>query len=166
MPVRKKTSKKAGVPNSGSKHQLIGISFVFLGAALLIPALWSIFTYGPADYQVVATTTSGHCWENETGIIYGQTAIGPMCPAGELAADPVGCADFPTSARLRIQGATGGQVIELIPDLAGQFSLELPTGTYTIEPQVTRTLHAARQEVLILPGQSHAVYIRYESGIE
>ena len=97
----------------------------------------------------------------------GIAVAGPTCP---VVTDPPqsGCDARPVAdATLLIIDDEGGQVATVTTGDDGRFRLDLPPGTYTVQPQPVDGLMgtAPPVSVTLVSGQSEQVTVSYDTGI-
>lgn len=104
----------------------------------------------------------------DTGGVTGRALAGPTCPVVQDPPDP-SCADRPVAgAVIVVRDARGREVARVTTAADGLFTLELPGGTYTLEPQPVEGLMgtAAPVEVTVEPGEAPVlVDLPYDTGI-
>lgn len=104
----------------------------------------------------------------DTGEVFGRATAGPTCPVVQNPPDPA-CADRPIEgAVIVVRAASGSEVARVTTAADGLFSLELPGGTYILEPQPVEGLMgtAAPVEVTVEPGGAPVlVDVPYDTGI-
>jgi hypothetical protein len=104
----------------------------------------------------------------DTGEVSGRALAGPTCPVVQDPPDPA-CADRPVDgAVIAVRDAAGTEVARVTTASDGLFTLELPGGTYTLEPQPVEGLMgtAAPVEVTVVPGGPPVmVDLAYDTGI-
>ncbi len=117
------------------------------------------------DYRVVvpglaADGAAGHF------AVRGTVLAGPTCPVEHIPPDP-GCADRPVKgAEIIFRDATGAVVADVFSDASGAFSLSLPPGTYTMEPQrVGGLLGTAPEQTIVVGTGGLDLTIHYDTGI-
>jgi hypothetical protein len=99
--------------------------------------------------------------------IEGTVLAGPQCPAHTSPPTP-GCEDQPWSATIVVRSQSGLlEVTRFTSDSNGTFNVELPPGTYRLEPQPGSGGYpfAAPQVVTVQPLQFTQVTIHYDTGI-
>jgi hypothetical protein len=97
--------------------------------------------------------------------ITGQVMIGPTC-GGPVKAGSTECADKPYPTKITVLDQAGQVVTRITTDAEGRFSLPLPPGTYTLQPEMTGRLPmAVEQVVTVVSGQFLTVTITYDSGM-
>lgn len=112
----------------------------------------------PRATQPSATETSA-----PSGI-QGQTLMGPACPGPVRVDTP--CPDTPVQATITILNASTEQVAQIQSDAQGLFTISLPPGTYTLQPEPLNILqHAEPLTVTVVLANYVAVTITYDSGI-
>jgi hypothetical protein len=96
----------------------------------------------------------------------GSVLAGPTCPVERVPPD-VGCADRAVSgAEVIFVDDMEERVADVVSDVDGRFSLVLPPGTYTLEPQpVHGLLGTAPPQVILIADADIAVTLRYDTGI-
>ena len=101
--------------------------------------------------------------ESSSGI-EGIVLIGPACPGPVRTDTP--CPDQPFQAVISVLNS-GEQVVQEIKTAEdGLFRIELPPGTYTLQPQAPNVVtRAADQSVTVEAGQFISVTIVYDSGM-
>ena len=110
-------------------------------------------------FQTFSTPTGG------SGIS-GTVTLGPNCPVANPADST--CADKPYVANLLIINATTNVQVAGVPSAAdGTFHINLPPGTYTVEPAPQPTPLPAGTAVTatVYPGKVTSVSIHYDTGI-
>lgn len=96
--------------------------------------------------------------------IEGQTLMGPTC-AGPVRIDTP-CPDLPVQATIAVLNASTEQVAQVHSDGLGLFTVFLPPGTYTLQPEPLNVLQRAEPlSVTVIAGQMISVTITYDSGI-
>lgn len=92
----------------------------------------------------------------------GLVTIGPTSPVErEGVAD-----DTPYSATLVIKDVSGDRVATVTSGTDGRFAVDLPPGTYLLEPQSPGVLPFAQpQEVIVEPHRFTEIIVPYDSGI-
>jgi hypothetical protein len=108
---------------------------------------------------------------NTGGILPGGTGIqgrviaGPTCPVVTLN-DP-SCDDRPiVGAIVLILDVQGTEIARLVTDAAGAYSVTLPSGSYSIEPQPVDGVMRAAEAVSVTVGKSFVtVDLQYDTGI-
>ncbi len=102
------------------------------------------------------------------GTVTGRATAGPVCPVEQVPPDPA-CADRPVEgAVIVVRDIAGNEVARAITGAGGRFTLDLPNGRYTLEPQPVEGLlgTAAPVEVTLKPGGALAlVELSYDTGI-
>jgi Carboxypeptidase regulatory-like domain len=103
----------------------------------------------------------------ETGHVAGVALAGPTCP---VVTDPPesACADRPVAgATLLIVDDEGDVVATATTADDGRFRLDLPPGTYQVQPQPVDGLMgiAPPMSVTVVVGQSSEVTLSYDTGI-
>jgi hypothetical protein len=124
--------------------------FVLLTAAL-IEASTSCVPSRPAKHDFVVT---------------GTVSAGPTCPVERIPPDP-NCADRPVSgAEIIFVNDGGNSVGSVSSDADGRFSISLPPGRYTLNPQpLPGLLGAAPTQTIVVSNADVAVKLRYDTGI-
>lgn len=96
--------------------------------------------------------------------IEGQTLMGPACPGPVRVDTP--CPDTPVQATLTILNLAGEQVTQIKSDEQGRFTLRLPPGTYTLQPEPLNAVqHGMPISATVTAGEMLSVTITYDSGI-
>ncbi len=97
--------------------------------------------------------------------IQGRVLAGPTCPVVTLN-DP-SCNDRPVvGATILVLDARGTEVARLLTDAGGNYSVALPAGQYTIEPQpVDGFMHQAEPVAVTVGAGVASVDIAYDTGI-
>jgi len=96
--------------------------------------------------------------------IEGQTLMGPAC-AGPVRIDTP-CPDTPIQTTITVLNASVEQVTQVKSDEQGLFTLLLPPGTYTLQPEPLNILQRAEPiTVTVTAGAFVSVTITYDSGI-
>jgi Carboxypeptidase regulatory-like domain len=102
-----------------------------------------------------------------TGRLRGVVVAGPTCP---VVTDPPqsGCGDRPVAgATLVIVDAAGDEVATATTGDDGRFRLDLPAGTYEVQPHPVDGLMGTAPPVTatVVVGQSMQVTVSYDTGI-
>jgi len=93
------------------------------------------------------------------------TLIGPSCGGPVQANDPQ-CGDKPYAATLDILDSTGALIQTVQTDSAGQAAIDLPAGSYTLQPQSTGRFPVAQPQTVVVPEVGMVeVTILYDSGL-
>lgn len=97
--------------------------------------------------------------------IQGRVLTGPTCPVVTLN-DP-SCDDRPVAdATVLILDVNGTEIARLVTDVAGQYVVTLPSGSYTIEPQPVEGAMRAADAVSVTVGKGYVtVDLLYDTGI-
>lgn len=99
---------------------------------------------------------------SESGI-QGNVLLGPICPVERMPPDPT-CAPKPYSVTIRFVGTELQKQIS--SNSEGRFSVELPVGTYSVEPQSHNTLPSCHsQSVTVSAGAYTNITINCDTGI-
>jgi hypothetical protein len=94
--------------------------------------------------------------------ITGLVTLGPTAPVRQVG-EP---SDRPYSATLIIKDKDGHTVATVTSDAGGRFSVDLPGGTYELQPQSPGVLpFAPPQEVIASLHEYSQVTVAYDSGI-
>ncbi len=98
--------------------------------------------------------------------IAGRVTVGPACPVME---EGKPCPDRPYQAELTIRRADSGDIVaSVVSDIEGLFRVELPPGSYTVDPGVPRLVTDPRAEpVTVGVAADHfaQVIVRFDSGV-
>jgi hypothetical protein len=138
-------------------HGLLVLLVVVSAACAEVPIPGDVNT-PPPDTQTSGTETPA-----PSGI-EGQTMMGPACPGPVQIDTP--CPDTPVQATVTILDANTEQVAQVQSDLQGQFTVKLPPGTYTLQPEPLSVLQRAEpMTVTVVAGDFISVIITYDSGI-
>ena len=138
-------------------HGLLVLLVVMSAACAEVPIPGDVNT-PPAATQASGTETPA-----PSGI-EGQTVMGPACPGPVQIDTP--CPDTPIQATVTILDANTEQVAQVQSDLQGQFTVKLPPGTYTLQPEPLSALQRAEpMTVTVVAGDFISVIITYDSGI-
>lgn len=99
-------------------------------------------------------------------VVTGTVLAGPTCPVERIPPDP-GCADRPVSgAEIIFVDGAGNSVSRASSDADGRFSISLPPGRYTLNPQpVQGLLGTAATQVILISNANVEVTLRYDTGI-
>lgn len=126
-----------------------------------------------ATIAAIAVLVAAACGDDATPTtttastpLTGYVHAGPVCPVVQDPPDP-NCADRPVAgAALRIVGVGGSEVALVTTAEDGTFSLPLPPGTYTLEPQPVDGLMgtAAAQSFDVGSSPVH-LDVAYDTGI-
>ena len=96
--------------------------------------------------------------------IEGQTLMGPACPGPVQVDTP--CPDTPVQATITILNANTEQIAQVESDSQGLFTINLPPGVYTLQPEPLSVIqHAEPMTVTVVAGDFVSVIIAYDSGI-
>jgi hypothetical protein len=101
-----------------------------------------------------------------TGIA-GTATAGPTCPVESVSPDP-SCAARPVvGAVLIVRDGNGAEVARATTDATGAFTVSLPAGAYTVEPQPAAGLMgtAPAQPVTVQDGSVAKIDLVYDTGI-
>ena len=99
--------------------------------------------------------------------IEGQALVGPVCPVVSTE-NQTKCADQPYQAVVIVMDKQNKVVTQFQTDETGHFKVELPPGTYTLNPQSSQNAafpRAGIQQVTIQEGEFTQVVINFDSGI-
>jgi hypothetical protein len=95
--------------------------------------------------------------------IEGVILMGPACPVEQ---ENVPCPDYPVEATLAVLDAAEATLAEIKSDVQGYFRIELPPGTYTLQPKPLNAIQrGAPQSVTVTAGQFISVTVTYDSGL-
>lgn len=97
--------------------------------------------------------------------IQGRVLAGPTCPV--VTPNDPSCNDRPVAgATILVLDARGTEVARLLTDAGGHYSVALPPGPYTIEPQpVEGFMHLAEPIAVTVGGGVASVDIAFDTGI-
>lgn len=113
---------------------------------------------------VVAGLLAG-CAPVATVTVTGTVLAGPVCPVEQEPPDPA-CAPRPVEGAVLVFTATGGRRFETVTDAAGGYRLELPPGSYLVEPQPVQGLMGTAPGLTVEIRDSGALApILYDTGI-
>lgn len=99
--------------------------------------------------------------------IEGQAFIGPVCPVVS-AENQTQCADQPYQAVIAVMDQQNTVVTQFQTDATGHFKVELPPGTYTLNPQSEQNApfpRAGVKQVTVKEGEFTQIEINFDSGI-
>ena len=114
---------------------------------------------------IFVAACSGVATEPANAHISGAVTAGPMCPVMQ---EGVPCPDQPVaSAKILIIDGDGEVVAEVVTDVNGLYSVDLPPGSYQLMPQAAEGLMgtAAPAEVTIAANSTTVVEFSYDTGI-
>lgn len=98
--------------------------------------------------------------------IAGRVTVGPACPVVE---ESKPCPDRPYQAELTIRRADSGDIVaSVVSDVEGLFRVELPPGSYVVDPGVPRLVTDPRAEpvtVEVAADRFAQVIVRFDSGV-
>jgi hypothetical protein len=99
-------------------------------------------------------------------VVTGTVSAGPTCPVERIPPDP-NCADRPVSgAEIIFVNDGGNSVGSVSSDADGRFSISLPAGRYTLNPQPLPGFSGtAPTQMLLISNADVAVKLRYDTGI-
>jgi hypothetical protein len=96
--------------------------------------------------------------------IQGQVLIGPTCP-GPVPAEGTACPDKPYQTTVTILDQNHQPVKQIRTDEQGRFKVDLPPGTYILQPEKKGLPSAGEQTIEVQSGQYTQTTITYDSGI-
>ena len=102
-----------------------------------------------------------------TATIAGTARSGPTCPVATDPPDPA-CADRPVAGAVVVVRAPNGDEVERVStETDGDFTVEVPPGTYRLEPQPVEGLlgTAPAVDVVVGPEGSSGIVLAYDTGI-
>jgi len=98
--------------------------------------------------------------------IAGRVTVGPACAVVE---EGKPCPDRPYQAELTIWRADSGDIVaSVVSDIEGMFRVELPPGSYVVDPGVPRLVTDPRAEpvtVEVTADRFVQLIVRFDSGI-
>jgi hypothetical protein len=108
--------------------------------------------------------SSGGVVPGGTGI-QGRVLAGPTCPV--VTVNDPSCNDRPVAgATILVLDIRGAEVARLLTDANGNYTVALPSGPYTIEPQPVEGLMGVAEPVAVTVGEGVAsVDLAYDTGI-
>lgn len=117
-------------------------------------------------YRVVVPLLAAAGMAAQGFTVSGTVLAGPTCPVERIPPDPR-CADRPVGgAEIIVVNEAGALVSDIVSDATGSFSIALPSGTYTIEPQVVQgLLGTAPPQTISITDAGVVVTVLYDTGI-
>ncbi len=135
------------------------------------PALAVLFrvhiSVGPAlGYSVAVPQLARDGVAEREFAVAGTVLAGPTCPVERIPPDPR-CADRPVSgAQIVVLNGAGDSVGDVLSDADGRFTIMLPAGAYTLNPQPVRgLLGVAPPQEIVVNDADLEVTVRYDTGI-
>jgi len=125
-----------------------------------------IFVSTAFQYQVTLSLLARDGVDERSFVVMGRVLAGPTCPVEHIPPDP-GCADRPVSgAEIVVTNDAGDLVADALSDADGRFSVLLPAGRYTLNPQpVPGLLGTAPPQMILINDADVEVTLRYDTGI-
>lgn len=119
----------------------------------------------PAGDSGSGRSPTGSAEEVESGI-EGRVVIGPVCPTVEKERP---CPDRPYQTELTVRRAESGDVAAVVvSDTEGHFRIEVPPGSYILDPGVPRLVTDPQGEPMVVEveaGRYAQVVVRFDSGV-
>jgi hypothetical protein len=151
------------VPNGGEVTGVIDQTYQ-IRIIDVLPEPRSTVELEPADYRFVVVVERADAASAGTGV-RGVVSVGPACP---VLREGQWCPDHPLAAELIVRDTGGNEIERVESSEDGWFELELPPGSYELDPQTPSGSPfpiGQRVEFSVTSGGWTDLEVSYDSGI-